>query len=319
MSNLQQSKNDIYSTNYLYAERQKAEHTRRELEKLYHLSKSETEIFKTIRPTYSERPNGKVIALVGDIPSIPHFAQPIYDNGVSYIDARPYTTKLGEIKNQMDYDFLIRRAILNSIWIESPATFLSPELINLLARVFSDWISSALMRNLNFDDKTITNCKIILMSYIIAQSVGSTYLTESEIEAFVIKKARDVLKLPHEFVLSLFEIYPSVFYQIFSHPGRLSFLCTGLSKIYGEDEYISERILYQLTSSGATMMANSTQLTCIGLEHLPTFVALVHSVNLPSMKTTKIGAALFNCRTQFGDILEKFMKLHTGYETLDVR
>ena len=93
----------------------------------------------------------------------------------------------------------------------------------------------------------------------------------------------------------------------------------GLSTLFGEEGYITERLLYSLISSGATMLSNSRDLSCIAMENIPTFISLLHSVNLPSMKSTKLGSALFHIRNTAGDTLESFISLHTSYETLDVR
>lgn len=321
MSNLQRNPivRDLFSINYLFSQKHKMEIISKEMRKHYLLSASDSSIFKTVTPSNGIEPNGRVIALVGNVQSIEVFHHPLYHEGNVYIDARPFTNKLGDIKDQNDYDFMVRRAILIKMWMENPASYFAPDMINLLSKVFSDWISTCIDSKLGVDLRVVTNIKIVLMAYILSLSVSNSHMDESEIEALILKRSSSVLRLPHEFTLGVLEMYPSVFEGIFNNPGRIYYLVSGLSAMYGEKDSITEALLYGIIGTGATMLPMSAQLTCISIEHLPTFVSLLYSVNVPSMKVTKLGAAVYNNRSQFGDTLDKFMSLNTQYTHLDPR
>jgi hypothetical protein len=310
---------DIFSTNYLLSEKVKMDRIAKDLQRHYVLTKSDTDLFKTLKPTYCENVHSKVVALVGNIPGIETFTHPIYHDGTEYIDARPFVTKTGEVRMQNDYNFAVRRAILDLLWRETPNVFFLPELVNLMAKTFSDWIGNILSVNYLPDFRVLNTYKLLLMAHILAQTTSHTNMHESELESYMIKKARDVLRLPHEFVLSALDMYPSAFENIFKNPGRVYYLTNGLSKIYGEEDYITERSLYSMISSGATMLPNSAVLARLAIENLPTFVAMLYAVNTPNMKVTKLGGALYNNRNAFGDVLDKFITVNTSYKTVDAR
>jgi hypothetical protein len=310
---------DLFSINYLFSQKQKMETIVKELNKHYLLSAGDLSVFKTMVPTYENNSGGRIIALVGNLQHIEVFHHPLYHDGKVFIDARPFTNKLGDIKDQNDYDFMVRRAILIKLWMENQNVFFTPDMINLVAKVFSDWISNVMDSKLGVDLRVVTNIKIILLAYILSLSVSSSHMDESEIEALILKRSATVLRLPHEFTLGVLEMYPSVFEGIFNNPGRIYYLVSGLSALYGEKDSITESLLYSIIATGATMLPMSTQLTCISIEHLPTLVSLLYSVNVPSMKVTKLGAAVYNNRSQFGDTLDKFMAINTNYTHVDPR
>jgi hypothetical protein len=310
---------DLFSINYLFSQKHKMETICKELQKHYLLSAGDSSIFKSIVPTYENNNGGRIVALVGNLQHIEAFHHPLYHGDRVYIDARPFTNKLGDIKDQNDYDFMVRRAILIKLWMEEPNVFFTPDMVNLSAKVFSDWISNAMDSKLGVDLRAITNIKIVLMAYILSLSVSSSHMDSSEIEALILKRSSTVLRLPHEFTLGVLEMYPSVFEGIFNNPGRIYYLVSGLSALYGEKDSITEALLYGIIGTGATMLPMSAQLTCISIEHLPTFISLLYSVNVPSMKVTKLGAAVYNNRSQYGDTLDKFMGINTNYSHLDPR
>ena len=310
----------LYSTNYLASEQVKAKTIIKLIGRDYLLFKDDTSVFKTIKPSYGGREGRRVVALLGDLPNIPTFNHPIYHNGVSYIDARAFINRQsGEIRNQGEYDNLIRRAILDMLWIEERDIFFSGQILNLTAKVFSEWVGTGVERGANLDMRTTGNVKVLLMAYILFQAVTKNGMGAEERSAFIIKKARDILGLQMEYVLTLTETYPTAFSDIYENPGRIFFLVKSLAVVTNDERLSFERTLYDIIGNGATMQSNSRELACISIENIPTFVALMHFVNFPSMKTTKIGSPLFHSRTKYGDVLERFISLNTSYETIDAR
>lgn len=306
----------IYTTKYLYSQSNKAHTIAKTLQKMYHVSKSDETFFLTLKPTYSNKDN-KVIALLGDA-DVDVFTHPIYLEGTEYIDIRPFTTKLGGIKDQSGYDNLVRRAILDMLWVEQKDIFYSPELGSLLARSFSDWISGILERGLGLDLRTGNNFKIILAIFMMVQLLDDHHMHQSDREGFILKRIKDVLKISPEYTMTLLDIYPTTFENLFEHPGSVFYLVKSLSDIMGIENGIDERNLYNLCAPGATMLSNSRELAQISLENIPTYISLLHSVNLPSMKSTKLGNILYYLRGTYGETLSKFMSLHTNYETVNV-
>jgi len=309
------AKGSVYHVNALASEVESAYQIGKKLERYYMAVRGDDSIFKTIIPSYSDRHGRKVVALCGNIEDISIFNHPIYNNGVEFIDARSMVDlRTNQIKDQDSYDTLIRRAILDMLWIENRGVFVNNNLIDLMAKTFSDWVGDRLSNGLNLNIRTTAYAKVFLIAHILAMSINQE-LTNDEIAGIIIKRCPRILHVSDQVVHEILNMYPTAFEELFHEEYKSFYLAKALNILTDGEPLINIKVIYECIGAGATMLPNSRILSYIAIDNIPTFLALLNSVNRMSMKTTKLGNALYHASRNYGNTLQDFINLHTSYET----
>ena len=188
-----------------------------------------------------------------------------------YIDVRPYiSNKRGEFRvtSSGDFEFSILRASLESYWVTSgPEDIASVGSFPVTA--YARWVAEAITRRMALDAQTQMDLTILAAFFYLCQLRQSTELTETD----RIKMGGQIARATNinaEVCINRIESLP--------HINRISSFIE-LAKETIDNvrlEKLNTGLLVAVTSGG-WFGANAQEILAVGLEHPPTFLAVLYA------------------------------------------
>jgi len=281
-----------YSANVISGLNNKMTGIAKDIESLLTIDKERYE-FKII--------NDNVIAIVGDVgETIPSFFHPIIHNGKAYIDLRAIVNKEGKIRLYNEYVLMVRRAMLDLLWLTDKEVFFAQEAF--VADTFSTWVSSGISRKLDNNLLITTNFRIISAIYYMGLFSNEAYAHDEDIIIMLLKRLPRIINIPAQNIHDLINVNEELIIELFRNgsvhnckmqKNKIFLFAHALTELNNNAYDIDPSIVYNSTVRGAFIAANATEISSIGLEHPPTFIAMMSCAIQKSMQnTTALGKSM---------------------------
>lgn len=241
--------------------------------------------------------SGNVRVVRSELSHIINFGHPIMHNGYAWADCRTFTKRNGDIKNNFDYQFAIRRAKLEVAWSKTPEKFVG--ISKLSADVFATWVSNNIGRNLDLTVDIIGQVKLVCAIYWLG------FFLEEELDNeralfYILKQLPRILRVPSMLIERLFSEHKDKLVGLLNHTNPddhdtdydpLGATIETINSIIDGSGEITRPVLYNTVCRGAFSTSNGIEICATALEHPPTFALMVfYSVNNHFQRKLSIGS-----------------------------
>lgn len=258
---------------------------------------------KGISPATNENDAGfpDVLRVSSDIGAvkIPAFFHPVIlevsDGGKvskkAFIDIRNFSKIVAQdkppvINKKADYENLLLRAILQLEWVDRGAGAFTG-MNNYALTVFTRWLGGLIARRYGLDPQAESMVYVILSYYWMGLFKDFKEMSSGEMKIWKTMVARKLTKVTY---LQVSEI--ANYLDEAESPQNINDLCDVLSKNAGTIrlEKLNRTALLEIIGQNSWYGANAREIVGVGLEHPPTFIALVYqALNERTYRKTTIG------------------------------
>lgn len=255
-----------------------------------------------------------VYAVIGELEHINQFYHPIIYQGNCYVDHRAFYNKTGRVTNVPEANFSVRRGILDYSWLKHEGMFIPIE--GFVIDTFSSWVSYGLNAMSGSDLRTTTMYRIVLAIYYAGLFETQLYHNNHELVSMLLRKLPKYLGLPAPTINDVLVIDEELLCDLYRNghslapKPHLNTLCAALTAIGGNDLVITEKLLKNSSCGGVIMVSNSEQISTIGLEHVPTLIAMISiSMDRNLATKTKLGKTIAGIRSRHSREIDIFNKI----------
>ena len=259
----------------------------------------------------------KVVMVVNDAENVPPFFHPfIYIDRV-YIDCRPFFNKDGDVRNIFEYGLMLRRALLDQLWLTDQDAFYP--ISRFVIDAFSGWVSFGLQKAAALPILVTTYFKVITAIYYLGlfnrDKIGSKEATIG----YLIKEIAKITSMPATFINDVIMLDVDKILHLYEHSlssepyNSTAILAEALTAATNGSVHIDQGVIRNAICRGAILAANSIDITAIALEHPPTLIAMINCVSQRGIQqNTTLGKAILGVsRRHDKNTFEKFINLYT--------
>lgn len=224
---------------------------------------------------------------------LPYWGQPITVGDRVYIDTRAFLGKDGRVKNTIEHNILLERAVMEHVWQNDPAIF--EGISSNLSVIYAEWVAGGICVRYNASEvdrgKFIVILTYYFMSMIYERLLNGRAASSDDVKLVVLKTLVRSGKLPSSYVDAILTDMPN---YITEGNLTLNSVATAMKEMstieMGKFDY---QTIMQLLGGGSWMGANATLLAITALEYPPLFLVLLkNTVSISTYKNkTRIGRA----------------------------
>lgn len=241
-----------------------------ELLKLLTLSQEDFEQFGTDAFAFTASGNDRV----------PIFQHPIISKeGKVFVDARPFISSTGNIKNKNDYVFLRRRAIIELFWAKNSDEFGGQE--GFIADVFGSWFSNGIGSSLNLPMQVSQELRILATIYYMALVQRDQGYKDSEDLIFMLLKVLPrMMRIPAQPIDDFFVGKEEAIFNLYKRTAvtkdaPLENLILAIGETIDDNYGVNKSSIYAALTRGAFVAANAPELVATAMELPPLFALMM--------------------------------------------
>jgi len=298
-----------YNTITMLGLHQKAYNAAKAFERILVIDNDDENFIKTM--------DGHIVSVIGDIGEIDKIDHPVVLNNVIYIDCRSYYSKGGTLKSKYENDFLYARAIYEYLWLSDSEIFF-PQM-NFMVDAFSTWASNALAREQVTSILVQSQYRILLAIYYSAIFSNDHYHSKEDLVLYLLKLIPKITGLPQQLLLDLLEMHEETILALYMintpelKTSRIELLCEVFNGVFEGGILFQPYYLFNAICRGSIIMANGVAIATIGMEHPPTFCAMLSlSLDRNEQNKTALGRAVMSIsRRNNPEHFKLFLKEHS--------
>lgn len=216
-----------------------------------------------------------VLAIIGEM-NVPAFAHPIIHGDQVIVDARALFNKKGDIKNNSEYLFLKRRAIMEREWVRSQEQFAAQGAY--VVDVFASWFADGLTMRASMPIQTSTQLRILAAVYYTGrlQRESEEDIDRKDIIVKLLRVIPRYTRIPAQVVDDLFTGIEEKIASLYTVEGNS---LEALIKVFNDvtaDEYeVTTNLVYNALTRNAFVAINAPELVGMAIEVPPLFFLMI--------------------------------------------
>jgi hypothetical protein len=227
---------------------------------------------------------------------LPYWGHPIMVGEHVYVDTRAFLNGSNVVKNSVEHNLSLERAVLEYTWVKEPSVFEGT--LASQSMVFAEWVAGGICSRFNASEVDRSKFAVVLVYYycylVYSQiaKVGGRGMDYDAVKLTVLRTLVRNAGLPPQYVDGVFNDLNEYF--INASNMTLSNVASEMGAIssieMGRFDY---QTIMQLLGGGSWIGANATLLSITALEYPPLFVAILKNcMAISSYKNkTRIGRA----------------------------
>lgn len=216
-----------------------------------------------------------VLATTHENEKLEHWAHPLIINDKVYIDVRPFLNKNGDVKNTMEYNALVARALAELEWYVNPAAY--EAIMTPLSAVAGEWVATGISTRYDLPELDRVAVKITTVYYYVWSILKAIddNIKREEVVDVAVKTLTRKMAIPASVVVPVLESEAIAANWFGGTPNvhTLALLIRETTQTVMGD--FTGQTLIQLMSMGSWIGDNAPVLSAMCLEHPPTLAVLV--------------------------------------------